>query len=157
MKSIVIYYSRTGNTKEVANIIKDRLGSDLVEIKSFDSYDGTVGFIKGGFNAFRNSKTKITPNTVNLSEYDLVFVGTPVWASKPTPMINSILSNCDFSNKKIITYITTAGSGAESTHNSMKTLIESNGGTVFDSFSVIEKDEGTIKEKANKALDKLNI
>lgn len=79
-KVLVVYYSRTGNTRKVAEALKERLNCDIEEIKSLKSYDGALGWIRAGKEASQKVHAKIEPAIKNPADYDLVIFGTPVWA-----------------------------------------------------------------------------
>lgn len=95
-KVLVAYYSRTGTTKLVAQELASRLGADIEEIKDTKSRKGLWGWLGAGRDASKKSKTTIGPLLFDPSGYDLVVLGTPVWAWNMTPAIRTyILQNRD--------------------------------------------------------------
>ena len=84
MKSLVVYYSRTGNTKFVAEEIAAEIGADIEEIVDLKSRAGTMGWLSAGRDATINRQTKIAETKRNPADYDLVVVGSPVWAWSPS-------------------------------------------------------------------------
>ena len=150
MTDLVIYYSRSGNTKKIAETIKDEKNADIIAIKDKTKRSGAFGFIKGAVDSVRSQDTKIEPNFIDLSEYDEIYVGTPVWASKPTPAVIKLLNNTDFTGKKVITFDTMMGSGGEAAINYMNHIIESKGGKIIKSFSIMSKED--LKESTLNAL-----
>ena len=150
MTSLVIYYSRSGKTREVAEVIKEEKNADIVEIKEKSNRSGALGFIKGAVDSVRNAKTEITPTTVDLSGYDTVYIGTPVWASKPAPAIIKLIENCNFNGVKVITFATMMSSGGDKTVKTMNDSIKIKGGEVLKSFSIITKgtDISSLTKKA---------
>lgn len=151
MADLVVYYSRTENTKLVAQTIQEETGADLLEIKDKKNRSGPIGYLKGGFDAFREKTTQIEYDKVDLKNYDMVYIGTPVWASKPTPAILQFLRENDLGGVKVITFCTTGSSGNETTINYMNHLIVSGGGKVKKSFSIIVSQDD-IKESTVAAL-----
>lgn len=151
MTDLVVYYSRTENTKRAAQTIKEEIGADLLEIKDKKNRSGPLGYLKGGFDAFREKTTDIEYDKVDLKSYDTIYVGTPVWASKPTPAILQFIRENDFGGVKVVTFCTTGSSGVETTINYMNHLIISGGGKVKKSFS-IKVSEDDIKESTVAAL-----
>lgn len=137
MTDLVVYYSRTNNTKLAAQTIHEEIGADLLEIKDKKNRSGPIGYLIGGFDAFREKTTEIEYEKVNLKDYDTVYIGTPVWASKPTPAILQFLRENDLGGVKFVTFCTTGSSGDETTINYMNHLIVSGGGKVKKSFSVV--------------------
>lgn len=123
MKTLVVYYSRTDITKKVAEIIKNKLDCDIEEIKSTVNYNGKIGFLRGGKDASASKIIEIEPLKYDPSEYDLVYLGVPVWASKAaTPILSYIKQNeGKFNDVKF--FVTAGGSGFDSTFNQMEKYV----------------------------------
>ena len=109
LKSLVVYYSRTGNARFVAETIAAEVGADIEEVIDLKKRSGPIGFFIGGSDARRGKKTEISPTTKSPSDYDLVIVGTPVWASRPSPAIVTYLKKNDLSGKKVALFFTRGG------------------------------------------------
>ena len=110
-KSIVYYYSRTGNTKRIAEQIAVTLGGDIEALQDAVEYSGAVGFFKAGRDAFRSAVHEIAPLAHPPAAYDLVIVGQPVWAARPVPAVNGLLGNYDLSGRKVALFVTFDGGG----------------------------------------------
>ncbi len=151
MKNLVVYYSRTNNTKLVAETIRDEIGADLLEIKDKKNRSGPIGYVIGAVDAFREKHTSIEYEEVNLKDYDTVYIGTPVWAAKPAPAILEFIRENDFGGVKVVTFATMGSSGDETTINFMNHRIISGGGKVKKSFSIAVKNND-IKELTVAAL-----
>jgi flavodoxin len=106
MKSLVLYYSRTGKTKFVAETIASELGSDIEEIVDLKNRDGKRGWMSATQDASRGKETQIAQTTINPRDYDLLIIGTPVWAFTLTPAIRTYLRNNDLSGKKVALFFT---------------------------------------------------
>ncbi|MCK5560420.1 MAG: hypothetical protein KAJ51_07485 [Thermoplasmata archaeon] len=78
MKSIVVYFTRTGNTKVVANTISEKLGCDIEEIVDNKKRTGFIGTTGAYFTPI-NKKTTIKNIKAHLSDYDMVLLGSPIW------------------------------------------------------------------------------
>lgn len=152
MTDLVVFYSRSNNTRTVAQTISDETDAKILEVKDKKSRSGPIGYLIGGFDALREKKTNIEYEKVNLKDYDTVYVGTPVWASKPTPAIVEFIKENDFSGVNTITFATMGGSGGDTTINVMNNMIISMGGNVKKSFSLAIKNNN-IKQLT---LDALN-
>ena len=109
MKSLVVYYSRTGNARFVAETIAAEVGADIEEVIDLKKRSGPIGFLTGGSDARRGKETEISPTTKSPAEYDLIIVGTPVWASRPSPAIITYLKKNDLSGKKVALFFTHGG------------------------------------------------
>ena len=106
MKSLVVYYTRTGKTKFVAEAIASQLGADVEEVVDLKKRQGKIGWIMGGKDATRKSLTDIAPTKKALADYELIVIGTPIWAWSPTPAIRTYISQNDLSGKKVALFYT---------------------------------------------------
>ena len=106
MKSLVVYYTRTGNAKFVAETIAAELGSDTEEIVDRKKRAGALGWVSAGKDSTQEKETQITPTKLSPSNYDLIVIGTPIWAWRPTPAIRTYLKQNDLSGKKIALFFT---------------------------------------------------
>jgi flavodoxin len=106
MKSLVVYYSRTGNAKFVAETIATELGADIEEIVDLKSRSGKLGWISAGRDAMGGKETQIAPTKIVPADYDLIVVGTPIWAWSPSSAIRTWLGKNDLSGKKVALFFT---------------------------------------------------
>jgi flavodoxin len=90
-KTLVVYYSLTGNTARVAHDIATRTGADLESIRDRDHGVGFFGFIKNCFDALRGKTARIAPLSRDPAHYDLTVIGTPVWVGRMTPALRAYL------------------------------------------------------------------
>lgn len=103
MKSIVIYYSFEGNTKLIANIVTDAVGADLLRLQLANELK-SKSFIKyfwGGKEVFMTKTPKLLPYYFDADAYDLIFIGTPVWAWNFAPALRTFMDTEKIKNKKI--------------------------------------------------------
>ena len=119
METLVVYYSRTGNTKFVAEKIAEHIGAKTCEVIDKKSRKGRFAFIKGGYESIRKKLTEIeVPKKIE--NYDLVIIGTPVWADGITPAIRTFIVKNDFSNKKIACFVTLSGNNPQKALENIK-------------------------------------
>ena len=130
----VIFYSRTGNTKTVAEVIAETFEFHLQEIKDLKDRSGFFGFIGGMIDVRKNPITTISPETVSLDEYDVLFIGSPIWGMKFAPAITTFLEGTDFTGKKVILFTTTSSRMKQTAFDQYSQLIHTRGGTVIDTF-----------------------
>ena len=123
MRSLVVYYSRTGNTKSVAEKIAKQLEADTEEVVDLKNRHGRFGFIRAGYDATRSKETRIEKRQKLPTDYDLIVVGTPVWNSRLTPAIRTYLKENDLSGKKVAVFSTNEGRGNERTLAMLKSLM----------------------------------
>lgn len=91
MKSLIVYYSRTGNTKNIAETICRKLGADIEEIIDHKNRKGFFGFLLSGNEAFLKKTVPIEELKNDITQYDLLIIGTPIWAGNISTPVNSLL------------------------------------------------------------------
>ena len=127
MKTAIIYYSFEGNSAYIADIIKSALEADAFEIKTSDTKKrkGFAKYFWGGMQAVTRKKPELQPLSVDVDAYDLIILGTPVWAGSPAPAFASFLSGTRISGKKIALFCCHAG-GKGKIFEKMKDLLFGN-------------------------------
>lgn len=91
MRSMIVYYSWTGSTGEAAQAVSEALEGDLLEITEVKRRRGVWGFITGGFQASMGNASRIREILPDPRDYDAVYIGTPVWAAKPSAAFNAVI------------------------------------------------------------------
>ncbi|MDR2757775.1 MAG: flavodoxin [Spirochaetaceae bacterium] len=111
MKTAVIYYSYEGNCALIAELIKNVLEADLIELRTADDKkrQGFSKYLWGGRQVIMKETPSLKPYTVDPEAYDLIIIGTPVWAANPTPALNTFLGEQRIRNKKIALFCCHAG------------------------------------------------
>lgn len=112
MKTLLVYYSYTGNTKIIADIIKKELDCDVAQLKPKNLFlEEDYQAIVDEYQANESSKrcVEIEDINVDLSDYDKVIIGTPVWWYTITPVLREFLKNNDLSQKQVFAFATNAG------------------------------------------------
>lgn len=111
MRTAIVYYSLQGNVRYVAEKISKETGAELIELIPVKAYPdkGMIKFIWGGSAVTFKKKPELEPYKFNKDDYDLIILGTPVWAGKYTPPIRTFLEDNDLSGKKIAVIATSAG------------------------------------------------
>lgn len=111
MNKLVVYFSYTGNTRMIANKIKEKLNCDILEIKTVipysEDYQSVVDDEQNS--EASNHLPEIQDINMNLSKYDEIILGTPVWWYRPVPAIRTFLTQNDLSGKTIKPFATNAG------------------------------------------------
>ena len=105
----MVYYTRTGNARFVAETIAAEIGSDLEEVIDMKKRSGVLGYLGGGRDARQGKETPIAPSKKSPADYELVIVGTPIWAARPTPAVSTYLKKNDLSGKKVAVFFTQGG------------------------------------------------
>lgn len=113
IKVLVAYFSYSGTTKNVATALSEKTGGDLFEIAAQDGYSDVY---QESNREIRNNDRPLLTNTVlNMDEYDIVFVGYPVWWHATPAPINTFLESYNLTGKLIIPFCTSGGSDIDET------------------------------------------
>lgn len=83
----IIYHSETGHTRAIARNAAEKIGATLIEVRPQHHYCRIGKYLRGGFRAMTGMKDDIYPPEINISPFDIIIVGTPVWSQHPTPVI----------------------------------------------------------------------
>ena len=115
-KTLVLYYSQTNNTKLVAAEISNRLDADMEEIVPVNPYDGDFeATIQRCIKERQEGVVpEIQPLKADISKYDVIFLGYPIWFGTYAPPVITFLNNVDLSGKKIVPFCTYGSGGLES-------------------------------------------
>ena len=109
MKSLVVFYSRTGNARFVAQTIAAEIGADLEELVDLKKRSGLGGWLGAGADARRGRETDIGPISKSSADYNLIVVGTPIWAGQPAPAVTTYLKKNDLAGKKVAAFFVQGG------------------------------------------------
>lgn len=159
MKSLVVYYSLTGKTRLVAQTIAEALNGTLVEIKETKPRKpGPLVYLTGTFSALTNRKSKINPLNIDLTQCDRIFIGSPIWGSRPTPAVNSFIYQTNFGGRSVIPFFTMNGENAKSAVANITAKIEKSQGKVAGSFAITSggATDEEIKARAKEAITKFS-
>lgn len=111
-KMAVIYYSwSNGNTKRIAERLSKGTGADLIRIDTAKPYEGSCEDVvaQGKREVNEGYKPQIKPVDVDLSQYDVIAVGTPTWWYTMAPAVHTFLDQTDFTGKTVIPFMTNGG------------------------------------------------
>jgi len=107
MKYLVAYYSRTGNIKTIGMAIGKALSADIDEIIDKKQRSGIVNWLRAGRDAQGKKLTEIQSEK-NPQDYDVIVLGSPIWAGNPTPALRTYLTTHDLKGKKVAFFICSA-------------------------------------------------
>ena len=159
MKSIVIYYSYEGNTKLIAEAISAAIGADIQRLTLVKemTYQGFRKYLWGGKQVFMKEKPKLEPLAYDLLDYDVIFLGTPVWSWTFAPAIRSLVESGLLHDKKVYFFCTHEG-GLKNVEARSKALIEKrNTWLGFKDFMNVSKDKEARTSEAASWAKSLNI
>lgn len=152
MKTLVIYYSMDGSTRFIAEAIAKDTEADLVElkVKGGKRKKGFLKYVIGGFGAILNRKPTLEPLSRDVHDYDMLFIGTPVWAGRYAPAIGSFLSQEGFSGKRIALFCCCNSSKGMSLANMRKELGRGNDIVGEEEFPNVPDSRERSAEKAKR-------
>ncbi len=127
-KVLVAYFSATNTTKKIAGYIADGLDADLYEIVPEQPY--TSADLNYGDSSSRttiemndpDARPAISGKVADMAQYDIVFVGYPIWWGEAPRIISTFLESYDFSGKTIVPFCTSGSSGIGSSAANLRTL-----------------------------------
>lgn len=168
-KTLIVYLSRTKNTKALAEMIQAEVGGDLVELDLVNPYPEDYRAIVDQV-ARENESGFLPPlkTRVDLNQYELIFLGFPTWGMQMPPPMKSFLSSHDLSGKMVIPFNTNAGYGVGRGFDQVKEYCPK--ATILEGFSTqggIERDgilfvmegnrEVEVRNEVKKWLKKIRI
>ena len=148
MKSLVVFYSRTGTTKKVGEAIGKALGCNIEEIIDTANRKWLFGWLRSGRDAMRKKLTVIHPIKLNPAEVDIVIIGTPNWGNLLAPAIRTYIEQNKASFKKVAFFCTAGGSNCENVFKELELLC---GKSPVGVLGIRQKEA-----KANEITDKIN-
>ena len=123
-KSVVLYFSATGTTKKVADKIATKSNSDIIEIIPKEEYKSEDLNYNSDCRANREQNdSKSRPeikNKIDISKYDTIYLGYPIWWGTNPKIILTLLDTYDFSNKTIIPFCTSGSTGISGSVNDLR-------------------------------------
>ncbi len=120
-----VFHSETGTTREIIDKCAALIKGEKIEIRDLMHYNRFTKYLIGGKRAMKVEKDPIEPAVIDVSAFDVIVIGSPVWAGKPSPAINSAmkaLKGCE--GKKAIIVATCGGNAGETTEVMRKVLEE---------------------------------
>lgn len=116
IKTLVVYFSATGNTKKVSETLAKAADADIYEIKPLKPYtDADLDWTDRNSRSSvemrdKKSRPEIAADKFSVKQYDTVYVGFPIWWGTAPTVVNTFLEKHDFSDKTIIVFATSGGS-----------------------------------------------
>lgn len=132
LKTAIIYYSRSNNTRTGAKYLAGKIYAELIELVEEKGRQGFFGFVKSGYQAVSRKESLLQGEPWKLIDsYKRIILMSPIWGSNSTPAINSFLKRADLKDKEIITITFQAdktGKGSDKVYHQIKELIQERGG-----------------------------
>lgn len=135
MRIVIVYHSLSGNTRRVAELLRSRIeglgeSADLVEVHDLHQYSTLTAYMVGAPRAMRGEVGAIDPAEIDLASYDVVVVGSPVWAFAPTPAANGAVAALHGVEGKDAVVFVTSGGVPQDAAERLKKALEQRGARV---------------------------
>lgn len=154
---LIAYFSRTGNTETIANMIAAETGGTLFHITTVEQYpsDYTETTKVASDEQKKNARPELAVHLENISEYDVIYLGYPIWWGTMPMAMFTFLEEYDFSGKKIVPFCTHGGSSFGRSLTDITTLAPS--ATVLDGFETRGDRADSAGDDVQKWIADLNL
>ncbi len=152
MKTCIIFHSYTGITRGVAEKVKAACDGELIGVEPRQKYSKLTAYAIGCLRARRGDADPIDREVIDAGICDVIVLGTPVWAFKPTPAINGAISALQNCNGKSAVVFATCGGQAGDPTSLMRKALEAKGVKVVAEF-VFNKNDVTDEKKIAELVD----
>jgi flavorubredoxin len=144
MRVVIIFHSFSGTTRRVAERLAERIGgtveTDVVEVHDRHQYSTLTAYVSGAPRAMRGERAEVDPPEIDVSRYDLIVLGTPVWAFSPTPAANGAVSALRSAGGKEAVILVTSGGSPRNTVERLTAQLEGQGMTVRGAVHFTRKE-----------------
>lgn len=154
---LIVYFSKTGNTRQVAEYIQSSTGGNLVELKTINEYpqEYHAATITAKQEKETNARPVLKTKIDNIDKYDIIFIGFPIWWSYTPMAIATFLESYDLSGKKIIPFCTHGGGGVGEAFNYIRELTPNC--SYSEGFVSYDGHASSIKSNIDKWLKGINV
>ncbi|MDR1126050.1 MAG: flavodoxin [Deltaproteobacteria bacterium] len=156
-KVLTVFYSRTGNTRDLAGIIQAGVGGDIVELETVDPYP--EAYRASTEQAKKELEANYFPPLKNgiesIAQYDVIFVGSPIWWGTFAAPVRGFLAGHDFTGKTVVPFITHEGSGLGKSMADLKALCP--GATVLPGLAVRGGRAGSAQNEVAEWLKSIRL
>jgi flavodoxin len=149
MKTLIVYYSFSGNTDHVAKLWAEKLkAKGEVTLQRLKPKNEITGFGAQCRAAFTGQRARLEEGiNTDVSSYDLIIIGSPVWAFAPVPAVNTYLDKVNGLNGKKAAVLLTSGSGlgVKRCFKSIRVILESKGISHIDEINIPDRKQGDVR------------
>jgi flavodoxin len=139
--NLILFYSKTGNTRAVCQALQKPLNADIIEIKDVSKTPPEKG-----------ENPDIQPKTVDMSDYSSIIIGAPTWGPSLVPVIRAFLQNNKLHQKKVVILTTTNVPMPDQFTAKNKNLVKNAGGNVL-AYHQVAVQEGPKNARTNKTKE----
>ncbi|BCN31046.1 flavodoxin [Anaeromicropila herbilytica] len=154
-RTLVVYFSHSGNTQKLAKEISDQVGGDFRRIEEKNPYPtGNSLYSYTKDEQEKDARPEMKPLDIDMSDYDTIFIGYPIWWYTYPQIILTFFDKYDVTGKTIVPFVTHGGSGMSGTEQNMSNYLNDKNVTVLDGLAVRDRDMS--KDQSNTVTEWLN-
>lgn len=156
-KVLVVYFSHTGNTRTIAGYIHNAVKSDLVEIKTADTYTDDYDTLLAQVRQEVASSycPPLSTQINDIASYDVIFIGYPIWVETAAPPIRTFLTTYNLAGKTVVPFCTSGTSSAEASYRLVRSLCPQS--TVLEGIQIRRGTYDTALERVGAWLQKIGV
>jgi flavodoxin len=156
-KTLVVYYSLSGNTARVAQEIANRARADIEVLRDFEREPplGVLGYIKAALDAVRGKPGRLAEVACNPRNYALVVIGTPVWAGHMNPAVRAYLQRFKADLPHVAFFVTSGNTGASKIVVPMEAILGHKAGAFVGFTTADLADQGVYNDRIATFLEAL--
>jgi flavodoxin len=154
MDALVVYYSRSGNTRRLAREIAEHIGCDIDEICPEENYSGVLGFLKSLLHAGLNRHPRIQQPKKEPSDYEVVILGTPVWAGKAAAPVKTYSEEHKHKISALALFCTKSSSPHEGVFSEVEDILNKKG-EAYLAVTRKELDQDCLKSKVKTFIEQV--
>ncbi|MCC8082469.1 MAG: flavodoxin [Lachnospiraceae bacterium] len=144
MKTLIAYFSLSGNTRSAAERMQALTGGDLFEIKTKKNYGSYARAIAiGGKEIATREMPVVTTRVDDFASYDCILLGFPVWYGTCPRLIRTFVSGYDFTGKDVYVFCTSGSTGPEKSGKAVKEICS--GASVHTAIRISDQDDDAIR------------
>ena len=155
--TVVVDGEVLGNTQYVASLISERTNSDLFRLEPVDTYPTNhEELLERAMEEMTNGVRHTLKEEIDISSYDIIFIGYPIWNADLPPIINTFLETNDFTGKTVIPFCTHGGSGLAGTPRTKENKLSS-ATVITNGFSLSRTNMESAPEEVDLWLSKIGF
>ena len=154
-KPIIVYYSRTGKTRIVANALKEQLSCEIAEIKSTEDREGFWGVVTCVLDSLLDRDDVIEPFNKDLKGYNQIIIASPLWIGKLSSPARTFMKQAELKDKEVDIFLTYNGRLTEEKEKALEDRITSQGLELKGLYKIITKEK-TDEEVQKEVIAQLN-
>ena len=156
-KKLIVYYSLTENTKFVAEYIQSLTGADIFKLELIEPYSVEFDKTIARLNSEREAGIlpELSSRIDNITDYDIIFIGTPNWFGTLSTPLLAFLASHDLSSKTIVPFVTFGSGGFQNTITHLKTALPDS--TILEEFGVAGNNANNSRENISQWLSLIGI